>query len=468
MSVCPPDATFPTSFVWGAAAASYQIEGGVHEDGKGLSVWDVFCRKPGAVWHGHSGDVACDHYHRWRDDVALMQEMGLPAYRLSISWPRVMPQGTGAVNPQGLAFYDRLIDALLAANVTPYVTLFHWDYPYELYCQGGWLNSASPAWFADYATVVVNALSDRVHHWLTLNEPQVFVNLGHSLGLHAPGDRLDSAQVLRVMVHVLLAHGQAVQAIRAAARGPSAVGYAASPKLCLPASLDPADVEAARQSTFNCGTPRFSGDLGQGTWYEDLVFLKQPPAGLVDFDEAGGPVIRPDVLIRHDLDLIGQPLDFFAFNLYTAPSVRAGSDGRPERVPYPAGHPMNALHWPLTPDALYWGALFLWERYHLPIFITENGLANLDWIARDGRVHDPQRIDYTARCLLGLRRAIGEGVDVRGYFHWSLMDNFEWAEGYKQRFGLLYVDYPTQQRTLKDSAYWYRDVIASNGGVLDA
>jgi beta-glucosidase len=444
---------FPSNFVWGAAAAAYQIEGAAHEDGKGLSVWDMFCRKPGAVWGDQSGEVACDHYHRYREDVALMQEIGLPAYRLSVSWPRIMPGGTGAVNEAGLDFYDRLIDTLLAANITPYVTLFHWDYPYELYCRGGWLNPDSPQWFADFARVVVDRLSDRVQHWFTINEPQCFIGLGHAVGVHAPGDKLGWAQVLRAAHHALLAHGRAVQVIRASARRPARVTFAPIGVVRLPASDTPADIAAARQAMFSI-TGR---DMFSDAWFSDAVFLKRYPADGVALFEADMPAIGAD-----DFEIIGQPLDFYAVNIYSGQVVRAGPDGQPAAVPFPTGYPQTAIPWYVTPDVLYWGPKFLYERYRLPIAITENGLANVDWVALDGHVHDPQRVDFLTRYLAALQRAGDDGVELYGYFHWSILDNFEWADGYQKRFGLVYVDYQTQKRTLKDSAHWYRQVIQAN------
>jgi len=449
--------TFPADFVWGAAAASYQIEGAAAEDGKGPSVWDMMCRKDGAVWEGQTGDVACDHYHRAAEDVALMKEIGLKGYRLSISWPRVMPEGVGAVNRKGLDFYNRLIDDLLAAGVEPWVTLFHWDYPYALYCRGGWLNPASPDWFAEYTQVVVEALSDRVTHWMTLNEPQCFVGLGHQTGRHAPGDRLGFTEVLRAAHHALLAHGRAVQTIREHAKAAPIVGYAPVGQTRVPATDDPADIEAARRSMFSVE----QRDCWNDTWFMDPVLLGRfPEDGLALFGDAV-PTITDD-----DLATMCQPLDFLGVNIYSAQRIRAGRDGAPERVPHPVGHPMTAFKWFVVPEILYWGPRFFHERYDLPIVVTENGISCTDWIALDGRVHDPQRIDYVRRHLLNLERAIDDGVPVRGYFLWSIMDNFEWAEGVKERFGIIYVDYPTQERVLKDSAHWYRDVIATNGARL--
>ncbi|MHB9023341.1 MAG: GH1 family beta-glucosidase [Armatimonadota bacterium] len=450
---------FPQGFVWGAAAASYQIEGAVDADGKGPSVWDVFCRRPDAVWRGHSGDVACDHYHHYREDIALMREIGLQAYRLSISWPRVLPEGAGATNPAGLDFYDRLIDELLGAGITPYITLFHWDYPHALYCRGGWLNRESADWFADYTRVVVEKLSDRVQHWMTFNEPQCFIGLGHLLGVNAPGVKLSFPEVLRAAHHVLLAHGKAVQTIRAAAKRPAQVGYAPVGVVKMPVTESPADIAAARQATFAI-TER---NTWNNTWWSDPVYLgRYPEDGLALFADS-----LPEIHTG-DMATICQPLDFCAFNCYSGQTVTADASGQPQIVPEPTGNPLTAFRWNVTPTVLRWGPRFLQERYGLPIIITENGMSNIDWIALDGKVHDPQRIDFLNRYLLAYEQAAADGVDLRGYFQWSIMDNFEWPEGYKERFGLIYVDYPTQRRVLKDSAYWYREVIKTNGAHLHA
>jgi len=449
---------FPKDFVWGAAAASYQLEGGAFEDGKGLSVWDVFCRKEGAVWQGHTGDVACDHYHRYREDVALMKALGLKGYRLSISWPRVLPEGVGAVNEKGLDFYERLVDELLAAGVEPWVTLFHWDYPFELFCRGGWLSPDSPAWFAEYTRAVVERLSDRVSHWMTLNEPQCFIGLGHQTGIHAPGLRLGMMEVLRAAHNALLAHGMSVQAIRAGAKSEPQVGMAPASRVCVPASEEPADVEAARRAMFSVA----SRDMFNNTWWLDPIFFGRYPEDGLELFGRDAPEVR-----QGDMETISQPLDFFGCNIYNGRTVRAGEDGRPEGVPLPPGYAITHQgDWPVVPASLYWGPRFFYERYGLPVVITENGHQNLDSVALDGRVHDPQRIDYLNRYLLELERAVGDGVDVRGYFTWTIMDNFEWAYGYKIRVGLVYVDYTTLERVPKDSFYWYRKVIATNGASL--
>jgi beta-glucosidase len=449
---------FPKNFVWGAAASAYQIEGAAFEDGKGWSVWDMMCRKEGATWKGQTGDIACDHYHRYKEDVALMKKMGLKAYRMSVSWPRVFPSGEAPVNERGLDFYDRLIDELLAAGIVPYVTLFHWDYPYELYCRGGWLNPKSPGWFAEYTKHIVHRLGDRVRHWITLNEPQCFIGLGHLSGFQAPGDKLGFREVLRAAHHALLAHGLGVQTIRAEMRGSSQIGIAPVGSAKVPYTESPADIEAARCLMFSTAEK----DMWQKTWWMDPIFFGHYP-------EDGLRLFGKDVpdYSSADMELIKQPLDFFASNHYSAQKVREGRDGKPEEVALPTGYPMVATRTAVVPEVLYWGPRFYWERYGLPVYITENGLSTTDWISLDGRVHDTQKIDYTRRHLLQFRKAAEDGVNIAGYFHWSVMDNFEFTEGYKERYGLIFVDYPSQNRIFKDSAYWYKKVIESNGAYLD-
>ncbi len=448
------DVHIPDDFLWGAATASYQIEGAAREDGRGPSVWDMFCRTPGAVFGGHSGDVACDHYHHWQEDIGIMQRIGLQAYRFSIAWPRIQPTGTGKPNEKGLDFYDRLVDGLLKADIVPYVTLFHWDLPYELHCRGGWLNRQSADWFADYTRIVVEKLGDRVKHWMTFNEPAVFGVIGYRDGVHAPGMKYDLPEVLRVIHHIHLAHGKAVQAIRAAATGEPQVGIVHAGGVRIPVDNDSASIAAAGRRMFSITEK----DPWSNTWWLDPVLLGQYPEDGRKIFEAEMPTF-PD----SDMTTIHQKVDFFGLNVYHGQIIRAAADGSAEVVPLPPGHPRTALKWPITPECLYWGPRFYQERYELPIYITENGLSNQDWVALDGKVHDPQRIDYVRRHLIELARAIQDGVAVGGYFHWSLLDNFEWAEGYKERFGLVYVDYPTGKRFLKDSAYWYSRTIASNG-----
>jgi beta-glucosidase len=448
---------FPKHFVWGAAASSYQIEGAAYKDGKGLSVWDAFCHRPGAIRGDQTGDVSCDHYHRFREDVALMKTIGLQAYRFSISWPRVLPKGTGEFNPKGLAFYDQLVDELLQAGIQPYVTLFHWDYPQALYNRGGWLNPSSPDWFAEYASLMARTLGDRVKFWITHNEPQVFIGMGHQDGYLAPGLKLSWRDVLLAGHNALLAHGKAVQALRTYCQGSVKIGMAPVGNVKFPAGNSAVDIDTVRQAMFAVNRQ----DFWNNSWFSDPVFFKHYPEDGVALYGNDMPVIGPD-----DFETIGQPLDFYGANIYAGEGVCAGAGNCPEAAVLPVGHAITTNQWFVTPESLYWGPRFLYERYGKPIYIMENGLANMDWVHQDGKVHDPQRIDFLARYLTALHRAIADGVDVLGYFHWSVMDNFEWAEGYRQRFGLIFVDYATQKRILKDSALWYRDVIATNCGNL--
>ncbi len=441
---------FPRDFVWGTATASYQVEGAWDEDGKGLSVWDTFVRKPDAVKGGNTGDVACDHYHRYKEDILLMKKMGVKAYRFSISWPRIIPNGTGKVNPKGLDFYERLIDELLKNGIQPYATVFHWDYPYDLYCRGGWLNPSSPNWSADFAAILSEKLSDRVRCWITLNEPQVFVGNGHFIGEHAPGLMLQRKELLQIIHHVLLAHGKAVQAIRANAQVPVQIGIAHTGRVIVPAGNSGHDIENARRQMFAVGeAPYWSY-----AWYSDPIYLRRYPEDGVKLFGRDMPEIGPN-----DMEAIAQPVDFYGVNIYGG---QPANDGKSSEPFPPPGFPASVMHWPVLPSSLYWGPKFLWERYHSPVFITENGVSSMDWVTLDGRVYDYQRIDYMMRYLSELQKATRDGVDVRGYFHWSLLDNFEWAQGYRQRFGLVHVDFQDQKRTSKESAAYYRKVIAEN------
>jgi beta-glucosidase len=448
--------TFPSSFVWGAATAAYQVEGAALEDGKGPSIWDDFCARPGAIWRGQSGAVACDHYHRYAGDVALMKSIDLQAYRFSVSWPRVLPEGTGAVNPKGLDFYDRLVDELLRAGIAPWLTLYHWDLPLALQRRGGWLDRECGEWFAEYARVVAARLGDRVAAWMTFNEPQVFTAIGHLEGSHAPGLRLAYRDYLRAAHHVLRAHGLGVRAIRAAAPG-ARVGGALVVRHHVPASPAQADVDATRALAL-----RASGEdpWSMTSWLDPMILGRYPPDLLRDWAAA------LPAGFEADLPTICAPGDFIGINMYYGSRVRAGAGGASEEVPFPAGSPISAFEWDLLPEIAYWTPRFLHERYGLPIYITENGISVRDWPSLDGKVHDPSRIDYLARHLLEVHRAIGEGIPIAGFFHWSLLDNFEWAHGYKHRFGLFHVDFETQARIPKDSALFYRDLVRSRGAAL--
>jgi len=453
--------SFSKNFVWGAATAAYQIEGAAYEDGKGLSNWDVFSKQKGRIHDGHTGDIACDHYHRYKEDVAMMKKIGLKAYRFSISWPRVMPNGTGVVNKAGLKFYSDLIDELLENDITPYVTLYHWDLPYALHQKGGWLNRDIIDWFSEYAKIVMENFSDRVTHFFTVNEPQCFVGFGYETGRHAPGFKSSPMDTFLIAHNVMCAHGAAVRAMRAAAKQDIKIGYAPTGSMHYPASDKREDIEAARTAFFDL--PDVYGEdetwAWNVSWWNDPVYLgRYPEEGLKKYSQ-----YLPD-FSREDMKLICQPLDLLAQNMYNGTAIRAGADGKPERVSRDIGFPKTGFNWPITPESLYWAPKFLSERYpHLPIYITENGLSCPDVVSVDGKVHDPNRIDFVTRYLRELKRASEDGVPVAGYFLWSLMDNFEWANGFGERFGLIHVDYKTRKRTFKDSAYWYRDVIKQNG-----
>lgn len=456
----PPPAPkgFPASFVWGAAAAAYQIEGAAQADGRGLSVWDRFSHTPGRTWEDHHGDVAADHYHRFEEDFALLKSLGLQALRLSIAWPRIVPDGEGSINERGLDFYDRQIDALLAHGIEPWVTLFHWDFPLDLYRQGGWLNRKSVSWFARYTEAVVDRLSDRVAHWMTLNEPQCFIGLGHRTGEQAPGDKLNWPEVVLAGHHALLAHGHAVSVIRDRARQRPIVGWAPTGPVAMPFDpAQPSHVDAARQHMFAITEP----SLWSFSWFADpAIHGHYPEDGLRVF----GPALPRDW--ERDTAEICQTLDFFGANIYHGGFVSTGPDGNPVRHPRHERVPHTLTFWPVTPSALRWGPRFLHERYGLPIVITENGMSGHDWVSLDGAVHDPHRIDYMQRYLRELHLAISDGVPVSGYFAWSWIDNFEWTEGYKHRFGLIHVDFDTLVRTPKDSAHWYAKVISTHGACL--
>lgn len=448
---------FRDDFVWGGASASYQVEGAAFEDGKGPSVWDMFVREPGRIADGRKGDVACDHYHLYQQDVNLMREMGYKGYRFSISWPRVIPDGVGAVNDKGIDFYDRLLDSLEAASITPFVTLYHWDNPYALHCRGGWLNPDSPKWFAEYVEVLARRLGERMRYIMTFNEPQCFIGISYDTTVHAPGIHFPIWDTLSMMHNVLLAHGSAVEVLRDLLPQ-SKIGWAPTGTAYYPATDAQADVEAARNAFFDVdpGRPLWSISL-----WNDPVYLGKYPEKAFELYREHMPKVTPE-----QMKLISRPLDFFGQNIYNGQSVRSDGNGGYEIVPRAQGYPFTGSKWPVTPHCLYWGPRFSFERYGKPIYITENGISLPDTISLDGKVHDPGRIDFLRRYLSELRRAADDGVDIRGYFYWCVTDNFEWAKGFTERFGMAFCDFETQQRVLKDSAYWYRDTIEANGANL--
>ncbi len=446
---------FQPDFLWGAASASYQVEGAYDADGKGLSIWDAYGNRPGKIAHGENGNVACDQYHRYREDVKMMAELGIQTYRFSISWSRVLPDGIGRVNEAGLKYYSDLVDELRAYGIEPMVTLFHWDYPLALHQKGGWLNRESADWFAEYTRVVVDALSDRVQYWMTLNEPQVFIGNGYENGSFAPFLQLPEAEITRMCHHVLLAHGKAVSVIREHAKKKPTIGFAVVTPANTPIDTTPDAIETARTKTFAFDRKSVAFN---SAWWTDPIFFGHYPEDAIQILGESMPEILPG-----DMACISQPIDFYGLNIYES-KTSWNPEGYAENAYL--GCPRTMMGWPITPETMYRTPKFLYERYKKPILITENGMACHDWIHLDGKVHDPGRIDYMKRYLRELYRAIDDGVPVIGYTYWSAMDNFEWASGYDKRFGLIYVDYQTQARTIKDSGYFYRDVIQSEGTAI--
>ena len=450
---------FKKDFVWGVSTSAYQIEGAFNEDGRGKSIWDAYCEIPGNIFSEQNGKIACDHYHRYKEDVALMKKMGIKAYRFSISWPRILPKGTGEINEAGVQFYNNLINELIKNEIEPYVTLYHWDLPLELHYKGGWLNREIADWFYEYAKVVAEKFSDRVKHFITINEPQSIIPGGYVVGDKAPGLKLSRDEVVKASHNLLLAHGKAVMALRKYGAPDIKVGYAPTGSGMYPENPESkADIEAAKKCFFDV-TDDLYWSWSVAWFYDPVILGKYPEKALKFLGE-----YLPETW-QKDLKIISQPLDFLGINIYNGKEVRA-KDDEYEIVERYNGFPKTAFDWPITPEVMRWSIKFLYERYKLPIYITENGLSCCDVISLDGNVHDSNRIDFTTRYLRELKKATEEGADVCGYFHWSFMDNFEWTAGYRERFGLVYVDFRNQQRIIKDSGYWYKTVIESNGDNL--
>ncbi|MFC3500656.1 GH1 family beta-glucosidase [Micromonospora krabiensis] len=438
-----PMPQFPAGFRWGVSTSAYQIEGAVDADGRGPSIWDTFAHSPGRVVDGSTGDVACDHYHRHRADVALLSGLGVDAYRFSVAWPRVQPSGSGPVNAAGLDFYDRLVDDLLAHGIDPVATLYHWDLPQPLEDSGGWLARDTAHRFAAYADLVAARLGDRVRLWITLNEPFIHMSLGYGMGVHAPG-RMLLFDAFPVAHHQLLGHGLAVAALRTRTTSPVAVANNYSPVRV----LGDTDADRAAGVAYEALHNRLFTDPLLGRGYPD------------------GTVTDPSLVHDGDLAAIAAPIDVLGVNYYNPTGVRAPADDSPlpfDLVPLD-GYPRTAFDWPVAPDGLHELLGWLHRSYGdalPPIEITESGCAYDDAPGPDGRVHDPDRIAYLDGHLRAVRAALDDGVDVRGYFVWSLLDNWEWAEGFTKRFGLVHVDYASQARTPKSSYAWLRDVIAA-------
>ncbi|WP_028648141.1 GH1 family beta-glucosidase [Nocardiopsis sp. CNT312] len=449
------DPALPPELLFGTATAAYQVEGAAHEGGRGPSIWDTYCRTPGRVARGESGDTACDHYHRYPEDVALMAGLGVDLYRFSVAWPRVQPTGRGPANPEGLAFYDRLVDTVLEAGIEPALTLYHWDLPQALEDGGGWRDRDTAHRFAEYAGLVADRLGDRVRRWITLNEPFCSAFVGHAVGRHAPGTR-EGRPALAAAHHLLLAHGLAVGELRDA--GAEQVGITLNPDHLLPAT----DSEADRAAVERART------LHNRTWLDPILTGAYPD----NETETWGALADGSHRREGDLEVIAQSLDFLGINYYRPimlrdaphtepdPELRTAADIGTEQVPF-EGVRHTTMGWPVVPDTFADLLVDLNRRYPgmPPVFITENGSAEDDRPDARGRVRDTGRVDYLRDHLASLARAIEAGVDVRGYFVWSLLDNFEWAFGYDRRFGLVRVDYDTLERHPKDSYHWYRDFL---------
>ena len=443
---------FPPGFIWGTASSAYQVEGAWDADGRGLSIWDTFCRQPGAVERGENGDIAADHYHRWREDVQLMQTLGLNAYRFSIAWPRILPEGRGAVNQPGLDYYDRLVDALLEKGITPFVTLYHWDLPQALQGQGGWTERATVDAFGQYAAVVAERLGDRVEYWIPQNEPMVAALIGHFLGMHAPGIQ-DINAAFKAGLNLLISHGAAVQALRATCRLEPKIAITLNLSPVSPASQNPLDMQAAH--LFDLVTNRF---------FLDPVLLGSLPHDLETLLALLGISIG-----TNDMKIIASPIDFLGVNYYSRTVIRHDPQAnliQADQV-HPQGNEYSQM-WEIYPPGIY-EILKMLQTEYLPrshaglrLIITENGICVPDGVDFDGRVRDERRIRYLRSHLEQVHKAIAEGVPLDGYFAWSLTDNFEWAFGYRMRFGLVYVDFAEQTRIIKDSGFWFKQVIRNN------
>jgi beta-glucosidase len=439
---------FPPDFIWGAATSAYQIEGAWQADDKGESIWDRFAHTPGNVYGGHTGDTACDHYHRWREDVALMAQLGIPAYRFSINWPRIFPQGTGAINQAGLDFYSQLVDGLLEAGIEPYANLYHWELPQTLQDQGGWPSRSTAEAFCTYAEVLSSHLGDRVRHWITLNEPFVSAYVGYLEGRHAPGHH-DIDEMVAASHHLLLAHGWAVETIRANASD-AEVTLVLNLHPVHPASPSEADQRAARIR-----------DGAINRWYLDAISGRGYPKDMLA--HYGKPM---DYIQPGDMDIITAPIDHLGVNYYTRLIARSDEIPESENAPRTIEDPVDvtAMGWEFYPQGLFEVLSRLEAEYTFPaLMITENGAAYEDQKNASGQISDPGRIRYLRAHIEEAARALQDGIALKGYFVWSLLDNFEWAHGYSKRFGLIHVDFDTLERTPKESADWYSQVIARNG-----
>lgn len=443
------DRSFPSSFLWGSATASYQVEGAVHEDGRGPSIWDTFSHLPGKTFQGETGDVATDSYHRYPEDIAIMKQLGLKACRFSIAWPRIFPTGTGQPNQKGIDHYRRFTEALLAAGIEPYATLYHWDLPQPLQDRGGWQNKDTSKAFGDYAGYTAGKLSDLIQNWMTMNEMASFIDIGYASGRHAPGLTLPRGGVAQARHHAVLGHGIAVRAMRASSRRPIRIGSAENCNMTIPAFSAPEHIAAARKAF-----------VEENASYLTVMHTGRYTEHYLSTLGADAPKFTPE-----EMSAIASPTDFQGINCYTATPVRAAANALGYSVmPRPTSYPHMASPWlTIGPEALYWGPKFAAEALGIKnIYITENGCSSDDVVQPDGQILDTDRVMYLTAYLTQLQRGIRDGNPVRGYFLWSLLDNYEWADGYSKRFGITYVDFKTQKRTPKLSAQFYRNLIQTH------
>ena len=441
---------FRDGFLWGVATAAAQIEGASNVDGKGVSNWDLYPTTDGLVYQNQNTDQGCDHYYHMEEDIALLGELGVNYYRFSIAWTRILPDGTGKVNKKGLEFYDRLLDELEKYHIEPYVTIFHWDYPYELTKKGAWLNPESPKWFLEYTKVLVDHYKDRVKHWITINEPPC----AYDVGGNPIQAKYSLKERLQIIHNMLLAHGYAAKYIN---DNGGLVGTALTCGFFAPENENnPDDVEAARVAMFKYDA---QNNWKVSLWADPIVFGKYPDG----YYELASESDRPNIT-EEDMKIISTPIDYLGFNIYAGDIVKSDGKGGYIFVNHPVGNPKTNMDWNFFPQGIYWGPTFLYERYKLPLFVFENGVAITDIVSFDKKVHDAPRIEFLKYYLRNLRRASEDGADIRGYTHWSAMDNFEWFQGYQKRFGLVYVDYQTKERIKKDSFEFYKETIKNNGG----
>ena len=441
--------TFPKDFIWGTACAAYQCEGAWDEDGRGKSIWDDFSHSVGKVKNADTGDTACDSYHRWLEDISIMKALGVKTHRFSISWPRIQPEGKGSVNQKGLDHYERIVDAMLQEGIEPWVTLYHWDLPSALQQDGGWLNSATADYFAEYSAIIARRFGSRVRCYMPVNEPQCISIQGYGDGSHAPGLCLDYEAVAKVLHNLALGHSLSAKSLRANSSHALSVGTVTCGRLCYPVSPSPLAEQAAYRASFALSDSSLHSWAFTHNIYLDSLFFKK-------YDSSAPEFLRrfAEAIPQKDWDAMEKP-DFLGANIYNGNPV----DEHGALLSFPAGSPRTAIAWPITPEVMYYGTRQLYERYGLPIVICENGISCNDRVYLDGKVHDADRIDFLKRYLSQLNQSLQSGTPIKGYLHWSLLDNFEWAEGYAQRFGLVHVDYQSLERTLKDSAYWYSELM---------